>query len=92
MQTTMTQTPLDELTKEYPPPQSDKADRRLHRLERMTNFYIDKAEVAPEKQATMFQGFVSALRYAMTTMKMYRKLTRRIKELAEEEDETRTNS
>lgn len=75
------------LAKSHPVPSEPKLDRRMKRLERMTAFYEEKAPEAPEKQSLMFSGFVSALLYAATMIKMYRKLTQRLAELAEEADD-----
>lgn len=72
------------LAKAHPIPSETKLERRMKRLERMTAFYQEKAPEAPEKQSLMFTGFVSALIYAATMIKMYRKLTQKIAELAEE--------
>lgn len=85
---------LDEiksLARSHPVPSELKLDRRMNRLERMTKFYEEKAPTAPEKQGLMFSGFVSALIYAMTMIKMYRKLTRRIADLAEEAENERSS-
>ena len=85
--------PSDELvalTKSHPIPSEDKLERRMKRLQRMEHFYTEKIVEAPEKQALMFGGFVSALMYAMTIIKMYRKLTKQLAELAEEADSDAT--
>lgn len=79
------------LSKSHPIPQQEKLDRRMLRLERMARFYDDKAPEAPTKQGLMFRGFVSALIYAITIIKMYRKLTKKLAEIAEETDEHRAN-
>lgn len=87
---TQTQAELSEavkaLAKSHPVPSQDKLERRMARMDRMLRFYEEKAPDAPEKQGLMFKGFVSALLYAMTMIKMYRKLTHRIAEMAEELD------
>lgn len=80
------------LARSHPIPSELKLERRMHRLDRMARFYQEKAPEAPEKQGLMFNGFVSALIYAMTMIKMYRKLTKRLAELAEEADEKDSNS
>lgn len=72
------------LAKSHPVPSEIKLERRMKRLERMERFYDEKIAEAPEKQALMFNGFVSALVYAMTIIKMYRKLTKQLAELAQE--------
>lgn len=83
----MIQDQVKALAQAHPVLSNDKLERRLARIERMTNFYRDKALIAPESQGAMFLGFVSALLYATTIIKMYRKLTCKIAELAEEEPE-----
>lgn len=80
-------TPKEQLlaiAKSHPVLSEEKVTRRISRLERMTRFYQDKVPEAPEKQSQMFAGFVSALIYASTIIKMYRKLTKRLADLAEE--------
>lgn len=72
------------LAKANPVPSVTKMDRRLQRMERMAKFYSDKAPEAPEKQGKMFREFVSALIYAVSILKMYRRLTRKLALLAEE--------
>ena len=61
-------------------------DRRMRRIDRMTAFYREKAPEAPEKQSIMFVGFVSALVYSRSIVKMYRKLTAELAEMAESID------
>lgn len=73
---------IQDLAKKYPPPSDPKLERRIQRLERMASFYKSKINEAPEKQALMFAGFESALNYAITTIKIYRKLTIAIAEEA----------
>jgi ribosomal protein L20 len=77
---------LQKLSKSHPIPGDEKLERRLLRLERMRDFYIDKIPEAPVKQGMLFSGFVTALVYAITTIRMYRKLTTKLKELAEDDD------
>lgn len=79
------------LARSHPIPSEDKLTRRMKRLDRMTEFYREKAPEAPEKQSLMFTGFVSALVYAATMIKMYRKLTKKLAELAEEASDERPN-
>lgn len=87
----MIQARVKELAKSHPVPSEDKLKRRMSRLERMERFYRDKIPEAPEKQSIMFTGFVSALTYSMTMIKMYRKLTTKLAEMAEEDDEAGSN-
>jgi hypothetical protein len=75
------------LARSHPVPSELKLERRMSRIDRMTKFYQDKVPEAPEKQSLMFAGFASALIYAATTIKMYRKLTQRLAELAKEGDD-----
>ena len=82
----MTPDRVKQLAATYPIPSEAKLERRMSRLARMERFYTEKQPDAPEKQAKMFGEFVNALRYAQTTLKIYRKLT---KEIA---DEARTDS
>jgi len=44
---------------------------RISQLERMMSFYVSKTEIAPHKQAMIFNGFISALEYAINTIKLY---------------------
>ena len=84
-----------ELARQHSVPSELKLERRMERMQRMTSFYESKIGTPdiPEKQANMFNGFVSSLLYAMTMIKMYRKLTKALNELAEEAtNEIRTNS
>lgn len=71
------------LAKSHPIPSDDKLERRMKRIDRMTSFYQDKAPEAPEKQSLMFVGFVSALIYTRSLVKMYRSLTEELAELAQ---------
>lgn len=81
---TQLQADLKALAKSHPVPNEPKLNRRLERMARMAKFYEEKIPDAPEKQANMFTGFVAALLYSMTMIKMYRKLTKRLAELAED--------
>lgn len=76
---------VNDLAKAYPLPPNDKMERRLNRIERMTDFYNEKIEIAPERQALLFKGFVSALMYASTIIHMHRKLTKRLADMADED-------
>lgn len=75
---------LIELARRYQVPADEKMNRRLDRIQRMLTFYESKIPDAPEKQANMFKGFVSSLLYAITMIKMYRKLTKELNTIAEE--------
>lgn len=76
---------IKKIAKEHPIPESHKLDRQVSRLDRMANFYTEKAEVAPEKQSMMFGGFVNALVYSITIVRKYANLTKKLAKLAEEE-------
>lgn len=80
------QSKINELARQHQVPSDIKMERRMSRMERMLSFYEAKIPDAPEKQANMFKGFVSSLLYAMTMIKMYRKLTKALQELALEEE------
>lgn len=82
----MIQHQVKELAKSYPPPQADKLEKRLGQIERMSGFYRDKIPTAPEKQSIMFKGFVGALLYASDMIKMYRRLTKKLEKLAEDNE------
>lgn len=80
---------VQDLSKSHPIPGDEKLERRLLRLERMRDFYEAKIPDAPVKQGMLFSGFVTALVYAITTIRMYRKLTTKLKELAEDDENER---
>ncbi len=80
------------LSKAHPVLQEAKLERRLPRLERMSNFYKEKTPDAPGGQKTMFIGFVSALIYSMNIIKQYQRLTRKLARLAEEADDKKNNT
>lgn len=75
---------IKRLADKYPVPTQTKFERYMPRMERLVHFYTDKVEIAPERQANLFKGFIHSLNYFITTAKMYRKLTRELKEKAEE--------
>lgn len=81
---TQPQAELEKLAKSHPVPSDDKLNKRIDKLERMRHFYEQKLPDAPEKQSLMFKSFIASLIYAITIIKMYRKLTRRLAELTEE--------
>jgi len=81
-----------ELSDKYPVPTQQKFERYMPRMERLIKFYTEKAEIAPERQANLFKGFIHALNYFVTIAKMYRKLTRELKSKAEEDDETKADT
>lgn len=85
---------LQSIIKGHSVPQDAKLEKRLRSLQRMYDFYETKTEGAPTRQTMMFVDFMTSLYYAMTLIKMYRQLTKRLAELAAEgaTDETRINS
>lgn len=48
---------------------------RIAQLERMSDFYATKSEVAPAKQQKQFAGYIATLEYAVNTIKLYDQLT-----------------
>lgn len=86
------QAEIEQLAKSHPVPEDQKLEKRVLRLQRMQYFYEQKMAEAPEKQRLMFSGFVSALVYSMTIIKMYRKLTKRIADLAEGANDEKNNT
>lgn len=79
---------IKKLSDKYPVPTQQKFERYMPRMERLVKFYTEKTEIAPERQANLFKGFIHALNYFITTAKMYRKLTRELKAKAEEANAT----
>lgn len=75
---------IKRLSDKYPEPTPVKFERYMPRMERLVHFYEEKKDIAPERQANLFKGFIHALNYFITTAKMYRKLTRELKNKAEE--------
>lgn len=78
---------LDELRRRFQVPASRKMDSHIHRLEHMLAFYESKVDIAPDRQAEMFRGFINSLRYSIATLKVYRKMTRLIHGVEAEEIE-----
>lgn len=77
---------IQQLNKTNPPLDEAKLKRHMGNLERISKFYQDKAETATEGQAVMFKSFFTVVIYAISIIKMYRKLTIRLAELAKESD------
>lgn len=87
---TMTRPLANEITRlvhKHAIPTEEKLYRRVESLHRMANFYREKIPEAPEKQALMFTAFISALMYAIATIKEYQKLTKELTEVARQVDE-----
>lgn len=86
------QSRVDDLHKHFQVPNEDFLRRRIDRIERIKGFYKSKITEAPTKQASMFIGFVSALTYAGSVLRMYRKLTTQLAGLSEKDDNGKTNN
>lgn len=86
------QTQVNKLAQFHPPLSRETVERRMPRLKRMQAFYEEKAPGAPEGQKAMFYDFVSALEYAMDTMKHYDDLTQRLAALRKGNDGTETTA
>lgn len=82
---------IKRLADKYPEPTPSKFERYMPRMERLVHFYDEKKDIAPERQGNLFKGFIHALNYFITTAKMYRKLTRELKNKAEEADNENTS-
>lgn len=69
-------------------PSQEKLDRFLPRLERMRNFYEEKANSpdCPVKQANMFTGFANALAYSIAIIHKHRKLTTKLAGIVADDD------
>lgn len=83
---TQTQAELKRLAKAHPVPSDVKFERCLKRLTRLRDFYLDKYPQAPAAQSILFRQFANSLFYTITTIKMYRALTKKLAALAEEDD------
>lgn len=84
---------LEELARNHPVTQEEKIKRHAGRLQRMLNFYTNKLDEAPPKQAVMFEAFVSSLGYAISVINQYRNITLKLSELVEgDENENRPDS
>lgn len=78
---------VNNLAKNHPLLSRGGVEHTMPRLKRMQAFYEEKAPGAPEGQARMFNGFVSALDYAMKVIEQYDDLTGRIAKLNTEADD-----
>ena len=81
---TQLQADIQALAKSHPVPSEDKLKHRMTRLDRMASFYLEKAPESKDGGIT-FTSYAVALTYAITMIKMYRKLTKKLAELAEAE-------
>lgn len=89
----MIQEQVKKLADQNPEPTKERMLKVTGLLGRMEGFYKEKAGDAPERQADMFLSFVNAIIYANHIMQQYQKLTRKLKDLAEgQDDEKRTDS
>lgn len=75
---------IEELSRTYPPLNDRKSQRRVNTIERIAAFYEGKIPVVDEKASSMFRDFIGALKYAVTAIKMYRKVCEEINQLAQE--------
>lgn len=73
------------LSKSHPVPAQGKLDNRLRNLQRMVEFYMKKAPEGDDGGIT-FYAFAGSLKYAISIIKMYVTLTKKIAELAEQEE------
>lgn len=83
---------LAHLNKSNPVLAQRKWDYHLGNLERMRSFYQLRAESTPLQKAIMFKHFVSTIVYSITIIKIYRKLTIRLSELAKEANDDASGS
>lgn len=74
----MIQQPLRDIIAAHPVPAESKINKRLASLERMQAFYETKVSTAGITQFRIFREYVVAIVYAITVIKMYRKLTKRL--------------
>lgn len=74
----MTQQHLRSIAIAHPVPSEHKVELRLASLERMKRFYEERIAVSTAIQSRMFREFIVAIVYAITIIKMYRKLTKRL--------------
>lgn len=84
----MTPQQVKELSEQFKPLNEQKFERRMQRLQNMLNWYTQHAKDGKDG-GKLFNGFASALEYALTTMRMYRLLSIKLKDIA---DEIRTDS
>lgn len=86
---------LQKLSRQYPPVKGYQVDKHMHRIEKMADFYNNKAKggEAPVNQQLMFAGFISALNYSHELVRAYADLAIKLDKLTKEiENENRTNS
>lgn len=72
---------LKDLVHRHPKHAASTKLERIAQLERMMDFYLSKAEVAPKKQSMMFHAFASTLDYSINTIKLYDQITNSLTEI-----------
>lgn len=82
---TPTQVKLAALAQKHPPLSEDEPARAISRLSQMLLFYDKKSIKAPEGQVLMFKGFIDSLTFAIDIINDYRKMTRELAELTQED-------
>lgn len=86
---------LKQLADQFPVQDRETMARHIGRLDRVGNFYERNAKTAEkekqESKSIMFMEFANAVFFAIAILKAHTKLTNYLREIAEEEDETRTN-
>lgn len=75
---------LQTLLKQHPPLDEVHFEKYIDRLNRMRQFYDDKAPDAPLAQGYLFMGFVISLAYAIETITEHRELLLELHKLAGE--------
>jgi hypothetical protein len=85
----MTQTPLkdsiEQISKSSMVPADRKLENRVQTLESLLGFYKNRTSIVSESQGRRYRQFVVALMYAITIIKMYRRLTKQLAEALEAE-------
>lgn len=82
---TQLQVNINTLHKSHPKPSKKKLDRRVESLKRMASFYETKAVDSKDGGVT-FYGYAATLMYAVSVLNMYDILTRKIAELADDDE------
>lgn len=75
---------IQDLVKEFTALNPKEVDDSIADLERMQFFYTKKIPQAPPNQARMFSSFVGSMSYAASVIKIHAKLTKKLKEIADE--------
>ena len=80
------QAEINELANSFVIPPQEKVDKYMPKLEALITYYEEKVPDVPEKLGWTFTGYTYALRYAIDIMKMHKKLTKKLAELADDGD------